>query len=627
MMPHVLADAIVEQRRHFLRLLIAASCGFSLTGCTGPLVRSQSPEAENYFDEEVEKRVKLIGDITTTWGFNYQKVESVALVTGLANTGSDPPPSPQRQTLMAEMQSHEVDNPNQVLASPETAMVVVRGYLPPGCQKGDRFDLEVRIAPRTETTSLRRGWLMQTRMRETEFLGNSIRTGHILAIGQGPVVVDAVFSHSTDPTLETCGRVQSGGVAMKDRLMGLVVKDEPYSVRTTSAIGTAINSRFHTFDQNNIKAGVAKPKDDNYIELKLHPRYRHNTARYIRVIRSIAFMESPSDRANRIMLLGNMVMDPTTVPNAALQLEALGKDGIPVLKKGLLSDNPEVRFYSAEALAYLDDKECVTPLKEAAIHEPAFRWHALTALTAMAHLDSYSALNELLHVSSAETRYGAFRALRTRNPKDSLLVGKTFHDEYSVHAIPSSADPMVHFTQSSKPEMVIFGDHLELLPTDFCYAGQSIVVKRIGERELRVSRFTPGQQDKVETCSTQLHDVVRTVAELGGRYEDLLHLVHEAKRHNYLAGRVVVDAIPQSSRLLEKQLEEVAATDITAANRRRPANPLPEMFTNRLAKESGKDGEQDDAAMAAAIEAEQQAAADEEASKKKGLWSKMMWWK
>src|SRR5687768_3630287 len=114
MMPHVWADAYVENRRQFLRLLIAASCGWSLVGCTGPLVRSQSPDPESYIDEEVEKRVKLIGDLTGTWGFNYLKVESIALVTGLANTGSDPPPSPQRQALMAEMQSHEVDNPNQV---------------------------------------------------------------------------------------------------------------------------------------------------------------------------------------------------------------------------------------------------------------------------------------------------------------------------------------------------------------------------------------------------------------------------------------------------------------------------------------------------------------------------------
>jgi hypothetical protein len=587
-------------------------------------VRSQSPDPQDYLDEEVEKRVKLIGDLTGTWGFNYLKVESIALVTGLPNTGSDPPPSPQRQALMAEMQSHEVDNPNQVLTSAETAMVIVRGYLPPGCQKGDRFDVEVRIAPRTETTSLRSGWLMQTRMRETEFLGNSVRTGHIQALAQGPVIVDAVFQGEDDPVLETRGRVQSGGIAMKDRLMGLVVKSDFHSVRTSSMIGTAINSRFHTNDRGGVKTLMAKPKDDNYIELKLHPRYKHNITRYLRTIRSIAVNESTADRANRLMLLERMVADPSTVASATLQLEAIGKDGVPILKRAMNSKDPEVRFYSAESLAYLDERECTAALKQAAIDEPAFRWHALTALASMDHLDAYSALNDLMHVPSAETRYGAFRSLRTRSPDDPVTKGRMFNQEYTLHTIPSSAEPMVHFTQSSRPEIVIFNDQIEMTPTDFCFAGKNIVVKRLGERELRVSRFEPGKEDQFAVCSTQLGDCLRTVAELGGRYEDILHLVHEAKRQNFLAAKVVVDAIPQSSRLLEKQLEEIAANDVSA--RRRVASPLPEMFTNRLARDSGKEAEMDDVALATAAEAEREVAA-EEASKKKTVWSKMMWWK
>jgi hypothetical protein len=624
MMPPTWVDALVHNRRRFLQLLLAAAGGLHLTGCTSRLLRGQSPDPEDYFDEELEKRVKLVGDITSTWGFHYQKVEGIALVTGLAGTGSDPPPSPQRQTLLSDMQSHDVENPNQVLASNETAMVVVRGYLPPGCQKGDRFDVELRIAPRTETTSLRSGWMMQSRLRETEMLGNSVRTGHILALAQGPVIVDAVFEGGNADVLETRGRVQNGGVATRDRLMGLVVKGDFNSVRTSSLVGTVVNSRFHTFDQNNVKIGLAKPKDDNYIELKLHPRYKHNIARYTRVVRAIALNENTADRAHRLMMLDRMILDSSTVANAALQLEAIGKDGIPILKKGLRSEDPEVRFYTAEALAYLDERESAPVLKEIVLSEPAFRWHAMAALTTIGHLDAYSALNELLHVPSAETRYGAFRALRTRNANDPLLAGKTFHQEYSLHAIPSTTEPMVHFTQSSKPEVVIFGDHIELLPTDFTYAGRNIVVKRIGERELRVSRFAPGTPDKVEVCSTKLDDCIRAVASVGGRYEDVLHLVHEAKRQNFLAGRVVVDALPQSSRLLEKQLEEVAQQE--AQERRRAAHPLPEMFANRLAKDKSLPGEDEDAALVAAFEAEQEAAL-EEASKKKRGWSRLMWWK
>jgi hypothetical protein len=608
-----------------LRLLIAASCGLSTIGCSGPLIRGQSPENEKIVDEEVEKRVRLIGDMTTTWGFNYDKVESVALVTGLANTGSDPPPSAQRQMLIGEMQSHEVDNPNQVLASAETAMVVTRGYIPPGAVKGDRFDIEVRVAPRTDTTSLRGGWLMQTRMRETKLLQDQrVHTGHVSALGAGPVIVDAVFQGGDDPVLETRGRVQNGGVVMKDRLMGLVLIGE-HSIVTSSKIGKAIDQRFHTMDHG-VKVGVAKPKDDDYIELRMYPRYKHNIARYLRVIRNIAFNESTADRAQRLMMLDRQVLDPTTVAKAALQLEAIGKtDGIPILKKGLLSHDPEVRFYCAEALVYLDEREGAPALKEAAAREPAFRWHALTALASMDHIDALAALDELLNVSSAETRYGAFRAMKIRNPEDPKVKGIAFNQEFSLHAVPSSAEPMVHFTQSSKPEIVVFGDQLELQPTDFMFAGKHIVIKRVGPQELRVSCFKPGQEnDQVEICSTRLTDCIATIARLGGHYEDMLHLVHEAKKQNFIAGRVVVDALPQSSRLLEKQLEELAQNDVS---RRRIAMPLPSMFDNPLAHEKNQASDEEDALLSAAAETEREAVKEQEASKKKGVWNKMMWWK
>ena len=71
-------------------------------------------------------------------------VESVALVTGLPGTGSDPPPSIHRQTLLEDMQKRDVDNPNSILADSSTAMVIVRAVLPAGVQKGDPLDIEVR---------------------------------------------------------------------------------------------------------------------------------------------------------------------------------------------------------------------------------------------------------------------------------------------------------------------------------------------------------------------------------------------------------------------------------------------------------------------------------------------------
>ena len=71
---------------------------------------SQSPEA---LSDVTESRVKLVGDFARPYGNNYIKIEAVALVTGLDNTGEDPAPSPQREALLHEMKTRGVERPNQ----------------------------------------------------------------------------------------------------------------------------------------------------------------------------------------------------------------------------------------------------------------------------------------------------------------------------------------------------------------------------------------------------------------------------------------------------------------------------------------------------------------------------------
>ena len=85
-----------------------------LAGCAGPAVRSQSPEDAEM--ASLEKQVRLIEAVAVPFGMNYVRAEGPALVWGLQNTGSDPPPSPQRAELLADMQARGVVNPNTILA-------------------------------------------------------------------------------------------------------------------------------------------------------------------------------------------------------------------------------------------------------------------------------------------------------------------------------------------------------------------------------------------------------------------------------------------------------------------------------------------------------------------------------
>ncbi len=203
-------------------LLCCASAAWLLpAGCTASLFNSPEPIVEDIVDSDEPAKTIVIGDLTGTWGMKPFKVESIALVTGLDNTGSDPGPSPQRDILIGDMQAHQVASPNGVLASPRTSMVLVRALLPPGVRKGDRVDLELITPPRSETTSLKGGWLMPTRLKELAVLQGQLRSGHEHALGQGHVLVDAELAGGNEAVSLKRGKILGGGIALKSRPLGL----------------------------------------------------------------------------------------------------------------------------------------------------------------------------------------------------------------------------------------------------------------------------------------------------------------------------------------------------------------------------------------------------------------------
>ena len=394
---------------------------------------------------------------------------------------------------MAEMNARGVINPNSVLASPTTALVEVRTFIPPAAQAGDPLDLEVVVPPHNDTTSIAGGWLMQTRLKERAFLGGQIRDGHALAVGEGPILTDPAGPKDKATLLR--GRVLGGGKVTHSRSLGLMIRPDEKSVFLSKQIGDAVNRRFHSYSKG-VQQGVATPKTDAYIELLPHPRYKYNMPRYIRVVRSIPIKETPEEQAGRLKLLEKQLLDPVTSATAALRLEAVGKVGIPILQTGLKISDPEVRFYSSEALAYLDDASAAKVLGETARNQPAFRADALTALSALNVVESADELRALLDLPSAETRYGAFRALWAMNPKDPSIQGDDCNGRFFYYPLRTGGPPMVHVTRSFRPEVVTFGpDQFLQLPLSID-AGRSIVINGTNAQDgpadgqhITVSRF------------------------------------------------------------------------------------------------------------------------------------------
>jgi flagellar basal body P-ring protein FlgI len=542
----------------------------------GPILRQQSPEPQ--LSDSDSPLTTLVGDLAHPYGMEYIKLEAVALMTGLQGTGEDPPPSPQRAALLGEMNRREVKRPNQILASPNTALVLVRGLLRPGIEAGEQFDIEVRTPSRSNTSSLRGGQLLETRLTEMAVLGGQIRQGHLMAIAEGPMLVDPTADSPEELARARKGRVLGGGRASKSRSLGLVLDHEKQSVRMSQTISKAISKRFFSYFEGQ-RRGVATPKTDEFIELQLHPRYKDNVGRYMRIVRSVAVNESHNQLQTRLQLLNNQLLDPITSAAAALRLEAISSDqAIEVLKQGLVADDPEVRFYAAEALAYLDITEAVDPLVKIAREEPVFRAHALVALSAMDDGAAYDQLRTLLEVKSAETRYGAFRSLTAMAPNDSLVRGEMMNNKFRYHILDIPGESLVHVTSSHQPEVVLFGKEHRLTLPLVLDAGPHILVNGLSGGEVKISRFGETTQQRV--VSNNLDAVIRTVVELGGEYPDIVQMIQQAKDTGCLTSRFRVNAIPTGGgELLESNTDSVA--DQKTSESYRIQTPQSELFGNK----------------------------------------------
>ena len=575
----------LSMKRRDFDFLFAVILFASVWGCTSPILRPQSPEASLEPEEGSLSETRYASKYTQPHGLNYVQIEAVSLATGLAGKGEDPPATPQRAVLLGEMARNEVERPNEILASLDTALVLVRGYLRPGIKQGERFDVEITVPSRSETVSLRGGWVLPARMTELAVLDNQIHQGHVLGMAEGPILVDPSAKEDEHGALATRGRILGGGVATKSRPLGLIISREYKSIRLAQDLAKCINDRFHYF-RNGRKEGLAVPKTDEFVELQIDDRYKENVGRFMRVVRHVAINETASERVTRLQLLGRQLLDPLTSANAAMRLEAIGDTAaIDVLKTGVASTNPEVRFYSAEALAYLDDTAAVKPLADAARNEPAFRVNALAALSAMDDVVAYDELRSLLEVSSAETRYGAFRSLWSMNPNDPLVRGEQMGGQFSYHVLDVAGDPMVHATRSFRPEIVLFGadQHFKLpLVLD---AGKNILINGMSGEQVTISRFAPGEPPEKRVVSTSVDEVVRTIVELGGAYPDVVQALQQAKNDGALSARFRIDALPDVGRQYDRSShsatdEESTESESTGGNYR-VGTPMPDLFSGK----------------------------------------------
>ena len=558
-------------RREMLGALMLAAAGCeSLRTSEMFSLRSQTPEEEDDRDE-LNTRVEtpLVGDYVRPGGLHLITLQGVGLVVGLEGTGGDPPPSEYRQILLEEMKRRDVKDPNQILKDPSTALVIVQAWVPPLVRKGEKFDVMVRTPGNDETKSLNGGWLLETNLTEYAVVpGQGVLQGEVYAVAKGPILIAPEEGDAESNTaLYTRGKILAGATSKKSRDMQLFLRNELRTVRNAYRVAERIGSRFFAYNSSGLREPLAEAKNDTRVELKILPRYKDNFPRYVQVIRHIAFRENDIARRVRMQKLKDELNTPEKSEAAALKLEAIGPEAVPVLKTGLENKSLEVRFHAGTALAYMEEPAGLKSLAEAAKKVPAFRAYALAAMASIDDAEAHLLLREMMscdprtYGDSAETRYGAFRALSTLDPDDPFIRGEMLPDQtkpqFSFHLLHTEGAPMVHLCNRRKAELVLFGaDQRFRLPIAVRAGSHILVTGSQGSESITVSRHAAvdykGRKEvasETRTVSTRVEDVIRAAAELRASYPDIVQMLVQADRQHNLPGRLEIDAMPRGGRV------------------------------------------------------------------------------
>jgi hypothetical protein len=526
--------------------------------------------------------IRTIGDITEVFSIAPLPISGVGLVTGLNGTGGSPPPTNEfRKLLKDQLLKQRVKDVDRLIDSKDNAMVLVSSLIPAGSRRGDQLDIDVTLPAGSKATSLRGGFLETctlcdydtTQHIKPDAPTNKLLIGRVLAKARGPLLVG--FGGKDDATQLRQGRIWAGSVCFADRPFSLILRDDQRMLAVANAVAQRINTMFQDNPEkrelflrnqrllileevtNNINTKftpaashnvMAKAASKESININVPYAYRFNAQRYLRVVRLIPVQEAPDKMEVYRRRLAKMLLDPTDTVRAALRLEALGKDSIPALKRGLESQEPLVRFAAAEALTYLGSTAGCEQLARLAEQYPLLRSYSLLALAGLEEAICRQYLGDMLAAPDAELRCGAFQALRILDETDKRLGGELLNGSFWLHRAAPSSTPLVFFAVHQRAEIVLFGSNISLLPGQAAkiMTGEFIIGADVGDDHCIVARFQADNGAPVrKRCSLQVDDILRTLADLGGQYADAVGFLTKADEYRCLSCPARCRTLPQ----------------------------------------------------------------------------------
>ncbi len=465
-----------------------------------------------------------VGSLTTLRGYQPLLVSGYGVVVNLPGTGSADVPAYLRQWLLNEMRKKGIGSPSspldgvspqQLLASPNTAVVRVRGLIPPGATKGTRFDVQVDALPQTQTTSLAGGQLW-TAALSISGDNPAARYTRTLAEAQGDLYTNPFDTRSPREqalALRRTAAVLSGGVATADQPLAMTLNQPSW--QRSRLIADRINERFPRGGQDRLDAAI--PTSDVRITLNIPRRFAADPEHFLGLVSHLYTQRAPrfnDEQANR---LAELIAAPDAtdqlLADAALAWQAMGKTVLPTIRKLYAHPAARVRLTALETGArLLDEATTDALLRDAQLPDPALRARVAQALAALPRsLRGARILHALLSDDEQSVRVAAYESLARIN--DPIIrripVGDRDNFKFILDLVPADR-PMIYLAQARVPRLVIFGPTLGFnTPT----------VARLWDNRLMIRAEQPGQPLSVYYQSTNAaaddtHESGPTVAAL-----------------------------------------------------------------------------------------------------------------
>ncbi len=454
---------------------------------------------------------------TVVTGYQPVVVRGYGFVTGLKGTGSKTAPAEVRQYILREMARRGVGDPNnqgqswqpeQLLSSEDSAIVIVEALIPAGAPKSTKFDVRVYAAPGTATTSLEGGNLWTTDLRPGVLLVGS-KEAQMLAQAKGPIVINpfADGSEANSATINRLsGRVLNGGISTKELPIKLVMATPSHS--RARLIASAINSNYPR--EPTQRGETAQGMSGELIKVSVPPSWKDRSDHFVDLLRHTSVNVGPID-ATAAGIAKAVVNNPGAAKAAAMRWEALGRKSISSIRP--LYDYPEEqpRFAALEAGANLDDALVVPHLLAIATSGSAeLRAPAIKLLQRMSINPAVDVgLRPILNDSDIDVRLAAYEVLRSRG--DPIIQRSAIGKKFYIDIVPSTI-PMIYVKQSGEPTVAIFGESFQVkMPMTLrTWNGRLMFKADPGKSELEVFfRPTEGAQPLVDDVQPDIAEVAR----------------------------------------------------------------------------------------------------------------------